>query len=238
MRTLIALTAALALVPATTAGAQAPAEPTTLSVTGTGTVQAKPDTATISIDVRRVGVERERPRTSVNRRTRQIIGAVRRLGVRREDIQTSGITLDEQRLRPRHKGGRTRIRYVAHNSLTVRTTALEVVGRIFDVATRAGATDFSGPEFEVVNRTPHRADATAAAVDDARRRADAAARALGLRVVGVRSISLDPSEPTRTFDEAGALPVSGEADGGESTPVTPGLEDIGAVVSVVFVLGT
>lgn len=239
MRTLIALTAALALLPAATAAAQAPPapDPPTLSVTGAGVVQASPDTATIFIDVRRVGVDRERPRTSANRRTRQIIAAVRRLGVARADIQTRGITLDEQRLRPRRKGGRTRIRYVAHNQLAVRTTALEVVGRIFDVATRAGATDFSGPQFEVVNRTPHRADATAAAVDDARRRADAAARALGLRVIGVRSVTLESSSPTGS-DEISTLPqADGGSGGGTRTPVTPGLEQIGARVSVVFELG-
>lgn len=241
MRTLIALTAALALLPAATAAAQAPPapEPPTLSVTGAGVVQAKPDTATIFIDVRRIGIDRERPRTSANRRTRQIIAAVRRLGVAREDIQTSGITLDEQRLRPRRKGGKIRIRYVAHNQLTVRTTLLAVVGRVFDVATRAGATDFSGPQFQVVNRTPHRADATAAAVDDARQRADAAARALGLRVIGVRSVTLDSSSSRTGADEAGSLPSSDSAGGGGTrTPVTPGLEAIGAQVSVVFELGT
>lgn len=236
MRRLLALTIGFALLPAATAAAE---EPTTLSVTGRGVVRVKPDTATVGIDVRRVGVDREHPRASANRRTRQIIASVTRLGVARRDIQSTGITLDELRLRPRHKGGRPRIRYVAHNTLTIRTTAIELVGRIFDVATRAGATDFSGPDFEVVNRTPHRADATAAAVDDARRRAEAAAAALGLRLIGVRSVTLDAAPaPTVVNGESESLPATSGGGSADSTPVQPGVEEISARVSVVFLLGT
>lgn len=242
MRLLIAVAAALALVPAS-AAAQTPTnapEPTLLAVTGDGVVRAKPDTATISIFVRRVGLEREKPRTSVNRRTRQIIRAVTRLGVRRAEIQTSGISLDQRRLRPRRRGGRVRIRYVASNLLTVRTTALEVVGRIFDVATAAGATDFSGPDFEIVNTTAPRAAATEAAVADARRRADAAARALGLRVIGVQSVALDGADIPTGDDESegGIRELAGAEGGGGSTPVRPGVEQIDAQVSVVYILGT
>lgn len=241
MRPLL-LTLVLVLVLPAAAAAQAPpapAEPSgpTLGVTGVGFVRAEPDTATLDIDVRRVGLDQEGPRTSVNRRTRQILAALARIGVPRADVQTSGIRLDQQRLRPRRKGGRTRIRYVAQNSLTVRTTLIRAVGRIFDAATRAGATDFSGPQFEVVNRTPARAEATAAAVTDARRRADAAAAALGLRVIGVRSVTLDGG-PSGSDDEAAALPQSDEAAGGEATPVRPGVEEIAATVSVVFLLGS
>lgn len=132
-----------------------------------------------------------------------------------------------------------RVRYVARNQLTVRTTLLEAVGPIFDVATRAGATDFSGPRFTIVNRTPARADATSAAVADARRRADAAAGALGLRVTGVRSVSLDGA--VQTTSDAGTLPESTSEGGGGSespTPVEAGVEEIGARVTVVFVLGS
>lgn len=109
MRTLATLTAVLALLPATAAAqapAPAPAEPgpPLLTVTGSGIVRAEPDTATIDIVVRRVGLTPEKPRTSANRRTRQIIAAVRRLGVARADIQTTGVTLDRQQLRPRRRG--------------------------------------------------------------------------------------------------------------------------------------
>ncbi len=239
MRSLLVVPLALAALLPATASAQAPPperEPTTLSVTGTGTVRVKPDTATIDIEVRRVGVAQEGPRASVNRRTTQIVAAVTRLGVARADIQTSGISLTQLRLRPAKKGGRARIRYIAANRVTVRTGVLEVVGRIFDVATRAGATDFAGPDYEVSNRTPARADATGVAVRDARRRADAAAAALGLRVVGVRSVTLDPGSGGGSSDQEVQPTESAGGRAQPPTPTSPGLEPVTATVSVAFVL--
>ena len=227
-----------ALIAPAAAGAQAPPpdpERTTLSVTGTGAVQVRPDTARVSVLVRRVSADREAARASANRRTAQIVAALTRLGIPRQEIQTAGISLSQIRLRPVRRGGPRRLRHVARNELTVRTGRLELVGSIFDVATRAGATEFDGTRFTVENRTPGRADATAAAVADARARADAAAAALGLRVVGVRSVNLDTSPQTQSND---VLPATGApGSSGTPTPVQPGLEEIDARVTVVFLLG-
>lgn len=231
------LLASLALA-APSAAAAAAAEPTTLSVTGRGSVDVAPDQATIALTVRKVSPTQEAARRTVNRRTSQVIAGVVRAGVGRDEIQSSGIALDQQRLRPTRKGGRVRIRFVATNALTVRTKRLELVGRIFDVATAVRVTEFRGPEFAVVDRTPGRAEATTAAVADARARADAAAAALGLRVVGVQSVSLDPEAAPSSSPDSSSLPTSTAAPGTSTpTPVAPGTEAIAAVARVTFLLG-
>ena len=227
------------LVPAAAAAQEAQQQeqdqgPPTLSVMGFGEVEVKPDTASIGIGVRRTGVAREAVRGSVNRRTARIISRARRLGVDRADIQTSGITLDKVSLRPLKKGGPRRIRFVASNSLTIRTQQLRLVGPIFDAATKGGATDFSGPNYSVQDRTPGRADATRAAVRDARRRAEAAATELGRRIVGVRSVVLDPDEfPERTSAGVEQESAAG-GEGAAPTPTSPGTETISATVAVVY----
>ena len=233
MRPFLAAIAALFLAAPAAAQAQ---EPTTLSVTGSGTVQVKPDLATVGISVRRVALTGEAARASVNRRTRQILSGLARRGIPRVEVQTSGISLSRQRLRPLRKGGSRRVRFVALNALTVRTKRLGLLPGLFDTATRAGATDFRGPEFSIEDATPGRADATTAAVADARRRAEAAAAALGLRVTGVRSVTLDPGASTGS-EQATTVPTSAAEDTDETpTPVSPGTEEVTAVVTVVFVL--
>lgn len=234
---LAVLLAALVLVAPATAAAQA--EPPTLSVTGLGTVEARPDTATIGLVVRKVSPTREGARTVVNRRTSQVIASLTRLGIAREEIRTSGITLEQQRSRPRAKGRRLTIRYIGTNQLTVRTRALELVGRVFDVATASGATEFNGPDFTLETRTPARADATTAAITDARRRAEAAAAALGLRVTGVRSVALDPGDsptPSSAGSDGSSLPTTTTGTAAP-TPAEPGTEIVDARVVVVFELG-
>jgi uncharacterized protein len=236
MRALLVVFAALVL--AAPAQAQAAPDPTTLSVTGRATVQVTPDLATVGVEVRRAGLTGEAARSSVDRRTNQILSGLARLGITRTEVQTSGITLQEQRLKPRRKGGRARVRFVALNDLTVRTKRLAALSGLFGVVTRAGATDVSGPDFSVEDRTPGRATATTAAVADARRRAEAAAAALGLRVTGVRSVVLDPESRS---DGVAVEPTSatGSPSGSEKTPPTPvrpGTEDVDATVSVVFLL--
>ena len=210
------------------------ASETTLTVLGRGVVRLPPDQATVLIDVRSRGRSRVSARSRANARTRRVIRALLAVGVERSEIQTSGIRLSRRGVRRR--GGGRGVSFVASSELTVRTGKVDRVSAIVDAATRAGADDIDGPNFSFADPSTGRVAAEGAAIDDARRRADAAAARLGLRVTGVRSVNLDPFE---SGDPATALPQRGEARGEVSppTPVERGTEEVVALVSVVFVLG-
>ncbi len=78
---------------------------------------------------------------------------------------------------------------------------------------------------------------------DARRRADSAAAAAGVRVTGVQSIDLDPSSPSSTSPAAGApstgvtAPKPGVGHAPIPTPVNPGKQEVDATVDVVVLVG-
>ena len=232
----VVLGAALALgAPAASAAAppvptRAAAEPT-LTVRGEGRARATPDSATIFVSVRRRARTAAAARTQANDRTRAVIAALVGTGLDRAELQTSTIGL--RREAPR-RGQAVRGRFVASASITVRTRRIDLVGALLAAATRAGADNVNGPNFTLADPSSAAVAATEAALTDARRRADAAANALGMRVSGVRSVGLDPavapSEPV-----AGSTPEA-DSDEGRSPPVEPGQAEVRVTVVVVFEL--
>ena len=215
----------------------------TLSVVGQGVSRPTPDVANVTVRLRRTRAGAESARASVDKRAQRIITAARALDVPRSDIQTSQITLSRAVLKPLRKGGRQRIRYTAATTVDVRFADSDKVGRFLTAATGLGASGFEGPSFEFSSPNAGRAEAEQAALRDARSRADAAAALLGLRVVGVRSVDLNPetliAEPQQAVAEgqAGATAPAPAKKTSPTTPVEAGAEEVSATVNVVFLIG-
>ena len=225
----IAVVVAIVAVPGV-AGA-AGATPQTLSVIGQGRTFVRPDTADIDAIVRHVAGTAPVARANVSRRARAVIAAVRARGVPASAIQTPSITLTRT-LGPRHHGGAPRVRYSASEDIAVHLVNIRFVAAVLDAATRAGADDLSGPSFGFSSPTLGQPAAERAALRDARHRADAAAADMGLRIVGVQSIDLDPNGRAIASQGSGAA----SSTGSPSTPVRPGRQEVDAQVAVVFLI--
>lgn len=204
----------------------------TLHVVGNGTVFVTPDLATVTISVRRQGSAREPARQRTDRVVNNIISGLLHLGIPRPSIQTSNETLSTSTVRLRHHRHRTV--YDVEVDLTVTTTAIKLLSQLFATASHDGATSFDGPNFGFANPSAGMAQAEAAAVSDAHQRAQAAATALGLQIVGVQSIDLDPGLTGVPTSSAGASPSTPKLP---SAPVLPGREEVDASVDIVFLLG-
>jgi len=178
----MALLTALMAVPAGLSGQQTPA-PATLAVQGEGTVEVDPDRARV-----RLGIESEAPlardaQTQTNAIANEILAAMEELGIAAENIQTSRLSLypvydnrpvDGPRGEPEVTG------YRATNTVTVTLDDLERIGSVVDAAVAAGANRVEGVEFDLRDATAARGRALAAAVEDARAKAEAIADALGV----------------------------------------------------------
>jgi uncharacterized protein YggE len=243
MRRLAAvLTLAAALLAAPGALAQEPAD-RTLGVQGLGELELAPDVGEFEAEVVRTSPTSRGARDLANRRLNAIVSRLRALDVPRQDITTTSIALFRERIRtPRTKA--LRVRYTATGAFAVRVEDTARVGRALDAVAGAGATSIEGPEFSFsqAKRTEGRLGAEKAALADARRRADEAAASQGQRVVGVRSIELDPGsarEPSAEDEEGAGPALSAPARGGPSvapTPVLPGRETFSSAVRVVYLL--
>ena len=226
-RVLPLLAVAIALIAPAAASAD-----TTLSVLGQGTAFATPDTADVSADVTKTATSSAAAREDVARRTTALLAALDRLGVPRVDITTTSVGVSRQTFKQRPK-----VRWVARSSLSIHLVDVGKTGPVLDALTAAGADDVDGPSFGFSNPSAGRAEAEAAALADARARADSAAAAVGLRVVGVQSIDLDPDagiSPVGRQDNQAS--VGATAAPSTPTPVQNGRQQVTASVAVVYVL--
>jgi uncharacterized protein YggE len=231
---LLSLPLSLLAVAALPSAALAETTDQTLRVVGHGVAHVAPDTADLSIGVDAVRATAVAARNAVNSRTARILRAERALGIAAADLQTSDTSLERQR---RGRRGHRVVRWEAASSLEIHVRDLANVSRALDAAARLGATSFDGPNFGFSDPGAGQPQAENAALSNARARADAAAAAVGLRVVGVRSIDLDPGTGA-SFDNSASADAAAPAPSSHvPTPVAPGLEEIDADVTVVYLLG-
>jgi uncharacterized protein YggE len=224
----------LCLAAAGPAAADTSSPASTLTVDGQGSVMLAPDRASLTVGVVARARSAVAARGKANRRTRAVLGAIARAGVRRDAVQTSGLGLGRERV---GSPGHERTVYVGSSSLTVTLQDVRRVGPVIDAATRAGAESIDGPEFFFGDPSAAGRRAARAALADARARADDAAAAVGYRVTGVQSIVIDSHAappPAVGTPPAGAERRHRRRSG--RTPVRPGREPIDATVRVVFTI--
>ena len=201
------------------AGAQDPA-PTrdTVSVTGTGVVDAVPDRAQIS-----AGVETRAPTAKAalaanGSAMRRVLDALRAGGG--ADVTTLTVSLS-----PAYDPNGQPNGFVASNIASADTT-LDGAGALIDAAVAAGATTVEGPSLRRSDADALYGQALAKAVGDAERRAEVLAKAAGRELGAVTAIS-----------ESGAVPVpiaARAAAPADSTPVVSGAQETTASVSVTY----
>jgi uncharacterized protein YggE len=196
-----------------------------ITVTAVGSVDAVPDRATFSFGVTTDGATAKQASTTNAARMKRLIDALKGAGIRAEDIRTENVSVSR-----RHSPtGETLPGYTAENSVSVRVASPRA-GAIVDLAVESGATTTSGPSFDVSDREALYRNALRAAVEEARKKAEAIATAGGISVGDV----------TRVVEGGGAGPpvyLEAAATRAAATPIEPGQEKVQATLTVTFAVG-
>jgi uncharacterized protein YggE len=153
-----------------------------------------------------------------------VIAALEAQGVEKADIQTAEVSLSPTYSRD----GRRIVGYTASNSVTVRIRDLDAATRIIPAVVRAGANQVGGLSLVASDQTDLYGKALEAAVDDARRHAEAIAGASDAELGAIRSVSESSTAPPFPFEAKAAADAS--------TPIEPGTIEVTADVSVTFEL--
>lgn len=213
MRTLSALILSTALVLPFSAPSFAEEVTRSISVTGTGTIEAAPDMATLMIGVTTQGATAADALAENSKATDAVIARLTASGVEARDMQTSNLSINPNwtgydSATPTISG------YVASNMLTVRVRALDTTGAVLDAAVADGANTLNGMTFGLADPEPAYNDARKEAVADARAKAELLAAAAGVKLGQVLSISdagamTDPAPMYRDAVSASPVPVVG-----------------------------
>jgi uncharacterized protein len=229
----IAAVALLALVAAAFSGVGRPDEATSaaadttrsITVTGTGTVDAVPNRAEVSFGVVTDGSTANDALAANAAQARRLTAALRSAGVAERDIQTQQVSISPVF----DEGGRQVSGYQARNTVVARIRALGRTGAVIDAAVEAGANEVYGPNLSVADRSALERGALQDAVADARGRAQALATAAGVSLGRVLTVveggGVAPPIPFAAADRAVAE---------SATPISPGTQELGAVVTVTF----
>jgi len=240
MRTklIVALALAASAIPAS-AFAQAQTVPvavftgTRLDVSATGEVTRVPDLAIIS-----AGVQNLKPTATAAieenaSSMERIRAALKRAGIEDRDIQTSSINLNpeyqyDQNRPPRLTG------YRATNTVNVKFRDLKRTGAILDALVAEGANQISGPNLTIDKPESALDEARTKAIANGRARADLYARALGMRVV--RLISVSEGGGYNVPPPMPMVAQMAERSGSADSKIDPGTQQLQVNVSMSFEL--
>jgi uncharacterized protein YggE len=235
---ILPLLAAAALTMPAAAAAQAtmqvqPISGTRLDISATGEVTRVPDVAIISTGVVTRAARATAAIQQIAARMERVRAALKRAGIADKDIQTSSINLNpeyryEQNKSPILTG------YTASNQVSVRFRDIAKTGEILDVLVAEGANQINGPSLTIDKPEEALDEARLKAVAAGRARADLYARALGMRVSRLLSVSetggyaVPPPMPMYARVEA----MSADA----STKIDPGEQKVSVSVAMSFEL--
>ncbi len=211
--------------------APAPADGTILDVVATGESTRVPDLATIRSGVVAQASTAAAALAENARRMAGVLAALKRAGVAPRDIMTTSATLSPQ-YRYAENQPPAITGYQATNMVSIRFRDVNASGAVLDVLVAQGANQIEGPTLSLAEPDAALDEARVDAVKRARNRALLYARAAGLTVTRIVSIS-----------EAGDQPGAPEPmlfarakDSAASTAIVPGETRITATISVRFLL--
>jgi uncharacterized protein len=224
-----------------------------LSLTAEGQSRRTPDLALFTAGVVTQGRTAGEAMAENARRMDAVMAALRRAGVAERDIQTSAISLQprysnperEAMIRARETGqpyvppepprGPQIIGYEARNNVQVRVRRLADMGRIIDTLIEVGANQVHGPSFTMDDPQEALDQARSEAVAIAQRRAELYARAAGMRVARILSITEGGGHPPVPLGFARGESLA-SAPPPPPPPVAPGELQLRVGVSVQFEL--
>lgn len=218
---IVACTLATPIMPAAARAAER-----SITVTGEATVSVAPDNANIRLGVTSQGKNAREASEANARQMTNVLAAIKEAGVADRDVQTSRLSLQPQY--EQGKAGPARLLgFQVTNQITIRIREIDKFPGILDRAIAAGANEMSGIEFVVSEQSKLLDQARDDAVSDARRKAELYAKAAGVKLGPVTSITEEGSSPPRPVVQAMRA---------SAVPVAPGEQLLRAAVSVTFEL--
>jgi uncharacterized protein YggE len=168
---------------------------------------------------------------------RKVMGPLKAKLGSRDRIEEAGMSIDPEVPSGAPNYNPELIGYRADNSLVVETSSFDLIGPSIDAAVAAGATQLGQLTFALRDTTKARGDALVAASNDAQLRAQAVARAMGVRIKRVLKIVVIGEIQPQLYSGSLQGRVSLSADRIEApTPIKPGQMTVPATVTVLYEL--
>lgn len=204
----------------------------TISVIGAGVAHGEPDAAFVDLGVQVIDTSLSAAFENASATMNKIISTIEALGIDKRDIQTSGLSVYQQeRHNPDQSREITREFHVS-NSVKVTVRQTHLIEGVINGSIGAGANTIHGLRFGKLEAKTLEAEARAAAVEDARARAEQLASALGARVGKALIVNEGSSDFSAPMPKARMMMASADS----SMPVSEGQLQVSVQISITFEL--
>jgi len=211
----------------------------TLSVSGMATTKVKPDKVILSLGVETTNKTADEALSSNSKLMSKTLAALKAAGIRENETSTSSFSISPNYNYSQSRGGIV-TGFTASNSVIIESTGINRTSKWIDTAISAGANNINSIDFTLSDKKQKAITNSliTQSIDNAKEKARIAASALGLKVIGLKSINFieisPPTIPQQQSFLAKAAPTSPNA---ASTPIITGEQEIAQNIDIVFILG-
>jgi uncharacterized protein YggE len=212
----------------------------TLSLTGTATTMAKPNKVTVSLGVQTTNKTADTALAANSKTMNQVIDALKAADVKDNETSTSSFSISPNyNYSQESSSTASRITgFTVSNSIQIQSTNINNTSKWIDVAIAAGANTVDRIDFALSDKKLEETKNSLIrqAIQDARAKADIVASAAGVKVVGIRSISLNEltiQPPPSPIPLAKQSLAAAEA---RPTPIMSGQEEVTTNIGVIFLI--
>ncbi len=159
----------------------------TFTIQGEGKISAQPTLAEVDLGLYSEGQDVAPVQQANASKVNAIVSALKQMGVADDDIQTSNYSIS-----PKFEyrdGIQNVVGYIVSQNLKVKVRNLSNVGAVLSRAGELGANQVNGVRFTIDDPTEVRQQARTKAIEDAKRKAQELADAMGVRLVKIVTFS-------------------------------------------------
>lgn len=204
-----------------------------LRVVGNAVISAAPDTAHITLGVETSDRSADQAAQENAERMARVLAALKTLGLTDSEISTSGYNIYsyDQTFNRNTAEETTITTYNVQNRINVTTNDLDQVGKIVDVAVKAGVNQIQGVRFDLADKQELQLQALKNAIKQAKGKAKAMAESAEIILGGIATITEDygtyaPMNDTMVF--------KAQESRGAGTSINPSDIEVSAKVTMEF----
>lgn len=215
----------------------------TISFSGEGEVFASPDIATVSVTVREEAKTVKEAQSKATAKEKSVLDFLAKEGIEKKDIKTEsynsypkydyGMPCFGGMGVPCRQEAPKVIGYEVSENISVKVRELDKAGELIVGLGSAGISEISKPEFTIENEDGLKAEARKIAIDEAKAKADALAKDLGVRLVRIVNFSEDGSYPPIYYAK-GMMALESRADSAPAPELPTGENKITSNVTITY----
>lgn len=203
----------------------------TITASGEASVEAVPDVAYVSIGVITEGKELSKIQAENAEKMTKVIAGLTELGVKKEDIKTTSYNVNPKYEWNKDTGKSDITGYTVSNTLEVTINDISTTGNLLDKVVASGSNSINSIRFGLKDETVLYNKALELAVKDAKAKAEAMGKALGIANIEPLRISEASNRNTPMYYDRGAMAMEAAK---VSTPISQGEMKVSASVSIEF----